>query len=98
MHQLWSREGAAPPGLLFPDLSVHHRKGEQVSEMEGSVFEVLTSKFGEPIARMILEKLKAEWLAEKEEKDDCDHRFWRFVWDGEHQTKCDLCGAYEVAG
>lgn len=63
-----------------------------MSDMEESVLEVLTAKFGQPIARMILGKLKEEWLAEEAEKTECNHANWRYIYDEPGAwSKCDIC-------
>lgn len=65
-----------------------------MSDMEESVLEALTAKFGQPISRMILDKLKEEWLAEEAEKTECNHANWRNVYDEtDIWRRCDLCEA-----
>lgn len=48
-------------------------------------------------AEFLLGCLKEEWLTKEEEKSECDHSFWRYVYeDSSVNTRCDTCGEVNV--
>ncbi len=64
---------------------------------EESIMDVLTETVPVTTAKFLISCLKEEWLIKEAEKSECDHSFWRYVYeDSSVNTRCDTCGEVNV--